>query len=51
MGYLGVKTAVAFLRGQKFDMRVDTGETLVTPKNMNRPEIQRLLFPPIKDYL
>lgn len=51
MGYLGVKTAVAFLRGQKFDMRVDTGETLVTPENMNQPEIQRLLFPPIKNYL
>jgi len=51
MGYLGVKTAVAFLRGQKFDVKVDTGETLVTPKNMNHPEIQRLLFPPVRDYL
>jgi len=51
MGYLGVKTVVAFLRGQEFEVKVDTGETLVTPENMSRPEIQRLLFPPIKDYL
>ena len=51
MGYLGVKTAVAFLRGQPYEAKVDTGETLVTPENMKRPDIQRLLFPPIKDYL
>ncbi len=51
MGYLGVKTAVAYLRGQPFEAKVDTGETLVTPDNMNQPGIQRLLFPPIKDYL
>jgi ribose transport system substrate-binding protein len=51
MGYLGVKTAVAFLRGQPFEVKVDTGETMVTPENMNQPEIQRLLFPPVKDYL
>jgi ribose transport system substrate-binding protein len=42
---------VAFLRGQPFEVKVDTGETMVTPENMNQPEIQRLLFPPIKDYL
>jgi ribose transport system substrate-binding protein len=51
MGYLGVKTIIAHIRGQKIEEQVDTGETLVTGENMDKPEIRRLLFPPVKDYL
>jgi ribose transport system substrate-binding protein len=51
MGYLGVKTIVAYLCGQKIQEQIDTGETLVTHDNMDLPEIQALLFPDIKSYL
>ncbi len=51
MGYLGVKTIVAHRRGEKTPAQVDTGETLVTPENMDRPEIRALLFPDVKSYL
>lgn len=51
MGYLGVKTAVQHLRGEKVPKRIDTGVTLVTPANMDQPEIQELLRPPIDKYL
>jgi ribose transport system substrate-binding protein len=45
MGYLGVKTAVQKLRGESFEPRIDTGATLVTPDNMNEPDMQALLNP------
>lgn len=51
MGYLGVNTIVAHHRGEKVPGQVDTGETLVTPENMDQPEIQALLFPDVKTYL
>ena len=51
MGYLGVKTMVEHLRGQKVDARVDTGATLVTPDNMNEPEIKELLEPDLDKWL
>ena len=37
MGYLGVKTVVAVLRGEKVPALIDTGVGLVTPENMNEP--------------
>src|SRR6266568_1304066 len=40
MGYLGVMTAVKNLRGEKVEKRIDTGVVLVTPENMNEPEIK-----------
>ncbi len=43
MGYLGVKTAVAVLRGQKIEQRIDTGCVLVTKENMDTPEIKTVL--------
>ena len=43
MGYLGVKTAAAYLRGEKVEKRIDTGVTIATPENMNDPEIKKLL--------
>ncbi|MGI9167906.1 MAG: ABC transporter substrate-binding protein [Pyrinomonadaceae bacterium] len=51
MGYLGVKTMVEHLQGKVVEKRIDTGVTLVTPDNMNAPEIQTLLHPPLDQYL
>jgi ribose transport system substrate-binding protein len=51
MGYLGVITLVHYLEGQKVEKRIDTGAVLVTPENMNQPEISELLHPPLAKYL
>jgi len=51
MGYLAVKMLVEHLRGAKIDERVDTGLTLVTPENMNEPEMQKHLLPDLDAYL
>jgi ribose transport system substrate-binding protein len=51
MGYLGVVTAVKYLKGEKVDKRIDTGVVLVTPENMNEPQIKDLLYPPLSQYL
>jgi len=47
MGYLSLLTAVSAVKGEKLEKSIDTGVTLVTPENMNTPEIQTLLNPPI----
>jgi ribose transport system substrate-binding protein len=47
MGYLGVKTVVSYIRGDKnVDKKVDTGATLITKENMTQPDIQKLIAPP-----
>ena len=46
MGELGVKTLVQHLEKQPVELKVSTGEAMVTPENMNDPEIKPLLFPP-----
>jgi ribose transport system substrate-binding protein len=51
MGYLGVKAAVAHLRGEKVQKRIDTGVTLVTGTNMDQPEIQELIQPDLARWL
>jgi ribose transport system substrate-binding protein len=51
MGYLAVKTMVQHLRGEKVESRIDTGVVLVTPENMEQPDINDLLHPPIDKYL
>jgi len=48
MGYEGVKTMAAHLRGQKVEKRIDTGVTLVTPDNMAQPDIDKLVHPPLE---
>ncbi len=45
MGERAVRTAVARLRGESVEPRIDTGATLVTRDNMDEPAIQRLLSP------
>jgi ribose transport system substrate-binding protein len=51
MGELGVQTIVASLRHKSFESHVDTGETLITPENLDAAESQRLLHPPLDTYL
>jgi ribose transport system substrate-binding protein len=51
MGYLGVVTMVQHLQGEKVEKRIDTGVVLVTPENMDQPEIKELLYPPLDKYL
>jgi ribose transport system substrate-binding protein len=51
MGYQGVKTMVAHLKGQQVARRLDTGVTLVTPENLDAPDSRALLNPPIGEYL
>jgi len=51
MGYLGVKALYDHLQGKPVEKRIDTGVTLVTSDNMNDPQIQELLQPPLDRYL
>src|SRR6266699_1953049 len=51
MGYLGVRTMVEHLQGTAVPKRIDTGVIMVTPDNLNAPEIQTLLHPPLNEYL
>jgi len=45
MGYESVKAIVGHLRGEKVAKRVNTGEVMATPENMDTPEIKKLLNP------
>jgi ABC-type sugar transport system, periplasmic component len=51
MGELGVKTLVDHLQAKPIEKRIDTGVTLVTPSNLDSPDIQQLLHPPLDKYL
>ena len=51
MGYLGVRTMVEALQGTNVGKRIDTGVTMVTLDNLNSPDIQTLLHPPLAQYL
>jgi len=51
IGYLGVKTMVRHLRGEKVQRRIDTGSVVATAENMNEPRIENLLEPDFKKWL
>ena len=51
MGYLGVMTIVDHLNRKKVPTKVDTGVQVVTRENMDEPEINELLYPPLEKYL
>ncbi|HRJ46769.1 MAG TPA: substrate-binding domain-containing protein [Opitutaceae bacterium] len=51
MGYLGVKTMAAVLRGQPVGKEIDTGCVLVTAENLGEPAIADLINPPLDRYL
>jgi len=47
MGYLGVRTMVDNLLGKPVSKQIDTGVMLVTKENLQSPEVQTLLHPPL----
>lgn len=51
MGYLGVKTIVAALRGEKVPAQIDTGVGFVTNENFNDPAMADIVNPPLAKYL
>ena len=51
MGYLGVKTIVAHIHGEKVDKRIDTGVTLVTRENLEQPTMKDLVEPDLRKWL
>jgi ribose transport system substrate-binding protein len=51
MGYRGVRTMVAHLRGEEILKRIDTGVALATPQNMLEPEIAERLTPDLSTWL
>jgi len=51
MGYLGVRTMVDSLLGKQVDKKIDTGVMLVTKENLQSPEVNALLHPPLDQYL
>jgi ribose transport system substrate-binding protein len=51
MGYLGVRTMVDNLLGKPVSKQIDTGVMLVTKDNLQSPEVQSLLHPPLDQYL
>jgi ribose transport system substrate-binding protein len=51
MAELGVKALVDHLLGKPVERRIDTGVVLVTPANLDSPEVRELLTPPLGKYL
>ncbi len=51
MGYDCVMTMVDYLHGKKVPAKIDTGVYLVTPANIAESEMQKLIKPPLDEYL
>ena len=51
MGYLGVKTLVDHIRGRTVEKVIDTGAVIVTPENMDTPEMRALHTPDLTEWL
>jgi ribose transport system substrate-binding protein len=51
MGYLGVKTVVANIKGEKVQRRIDTGVRVVSRADMEMPEVKELLKPDLDRWL
>jgi ribose transport system substrate-binding protein len=51
MGYLGVKTMVQVLKGEKVAKQIDTGVGFVTKANLSDPAMAEMVFPPLDKYL
>jgi ribose transport system substrate-binding protein len=51
MGYEGVATIVKHLHGEKVEKKMDTGVTLVTPGNMDQPDIKQLISPDLSQWI
>ena len=48
MGYLGVKGAVAVLKGEPVEKRIPTRVVTITPENLQSEEIQALISPEVE---
>ena len=48
MGYEGVKTILDHLAGRTPPRKIDSGALLVTREDLEKPEVQKLLNPPLK---
>ena len=51
MGYLGLKTLVAHIKGQPVEKRIDTGVRLATKDNMDSPDMKDVLHPDLSQWL
>jgi ribose transport system substrate-binding protein len=51
MGYLGVKTMVSHIKGEKVERRIDTGVRVVSKADMELPEVKELLKPDLDRWL
>jgi ribose transport system substrate-binding protein len=51
MGYLGVKTMVSHLKGEKVERRIDTGVRVISQADMDSPEAKELLKPDLDKWL
>jgi ribose transport system substrate-binding protein len=51
MGYLGVKTAVAVIKGETVEANIATRLEMITPENLNNPDIQELVKPDLDKWL
>ena len=51
MGYVGVKTAVAAIRGEAIEKRIDTGVAMITAANIGEPEMRELVNPDLDRWL
>jgi ribose transport system substrate-binding protein len=51
MGYLGVKTLVAHIKGEKVERRIDTGVRVVSRADMDTAEAKELLKPDLDKWL
>lgn len=51
MGYDGVRTLVAHLKGETVPKRIDTGVVVATPENMNDAQIAERLSPDLSRWL
>jgi ribose transport system substrate-binding protein len=51
MGYLGVRTMVDSLLGKQVEKKIDTCVMIVTKENLQSPEVNALLHPPLDQYL
>jgi len=51
MGYLGLKTLVAHIKGQPVEKRIDTGVRLITRDRMDDADARELLHPDLSKWL
>ena len=51
IGYLGVKTVVSAIKGEKVERRIDTGVRVVGKADMEKPEVKELIQPDLDRWL